>query len=32
MPQEGTPINQSKMQAMFVANSTLKRNRRYFDI
>jgi hypothetical protein len=32
MPSENPSLSQSKMEATFVANSTLKRNKRYFDV
>lgn len=32
MPSENPSLSQSKMEATFIANSTLKRNKRYFDV
>jgi hypothetical protein len=32
MPSENPSLSQTKMEATFVANSTLKRNKRYFDV
>lgn len=32
MPNENPSLAHSKMEAMFVANSTLRRNKRYLDV